>query len=154
MKRLTRGVASNHHGDLFCKNCMLSYHTENALKKHERLCLNHNHCEIVMPTRDKNILEFNSNEKSLHMPHVIYADLEAILKKNQSCQPNPENSYEEKKNVHIPCSYALRMVRTYDEDLISSYRGKDCTQRFAKALKIMAKIIIDTPPKTNNNINR
>ena len=107
-----------------------------------------------MPTPDKNILEFNSNEKSLHMPHVIYADLEAILKKNQSCQPNPENSYEEKKNVHIPCSYALRMVRKYDEDLISSYRGKDCTQRFAKALKIMAKIIIDTPPKTNNNINR
>ena len=39
------------------------------------------------------------------------------------------------------------MVRTYDEGLISSYRGKDCMQRFAKALKIMAKIIIDTPQK-------
>ena len=36
MKRLTRGVASNHHGDLFCRNCMLSYHTENALKKHKK----------------------------------------------------------------------------------------------------------------------
>ena len=60
------------------------------------------------------------------MPHVIYADLEVILKKIQSCQPNPENSYTEKKRTHIACSYVLRMVRTYNDDLISSYRDKDC----------------------------
>ena len=35
MKRLIRGVTSNHHGDFFCRNCMHSYRTENALKKHE-----------------------------------------------------------------------------------------------------------------------
>ena len=39
------------------------------------------------------------------------------------------------------------MERTYDDDLISSYRSKDCMQRFAKALKIMAKMIINTPQK-------
>ena len=81
MKRLIRGVTSNHHGDFFCRNCMHSYRTENALKKHERLCTNHDYCEIIMPEPSKNILEFKSNEKSLHMPHTIYADLEVILKK-------------------------------------------------------------------------
>ena len=81
------------------------------------------------------------------MPHVIYADLEVILKKIQSCQPNPENSYNKKKNVHMACSYALHMKRTYDEDLITSYRGTDCMRKFASALKIMAKMIIDTPQK-------
>ena len=80
MKRLIRGVTSNHHGDFFCRNCMHSYRTENALKKHERLCTNHDYFEIVMPKPSKNILKFNSNDKSLHMPHVIYADAEVILK--------------------------------------------------------------------------
>ena len=80
MKRLIRGVTSNHHGDFFCRNCMHSYRTENALKKHERLCTNHDYFETVMPKPSKNILKFNSNDKSLHMPHVIYADAEVILK--------------------------------------------------------------------------
>ena len=69
----------------------------------ERLCTNHDYFEIVMPKPNKNISKFNSNDKSLLMPHVIYADLEVILKKIQSYQPNPENSYTEKKK----CSYSL-----------------------------------------------
>ena len=79
IKRLIRGVTSNHHGDFFCRYCMHSNRTENTLKKHEWLCLNQDHRELVMPTINKNILKFNSNEKSLHMPHVIYADAEVIL---------------------------------------------------------------------------
>ena len=67
--------------NFFCRNCMNLYRTENALKKHERLCTNHDYCETIMPTPNKNILEFKSNEKSLHIPHIIYADLEVILKK-------------------------------------------------------------------------
>ena len=147
MKRLIRGVTSNHHGDFFCRNCMHSYRTENALKKHERLCTNHDYCKIIMPKPNKNILKFKSNEKSLHMPHAIYADLEVILKKIQSYQSNPENSYSENKNVHAACSYALHMIRTYDDDLITSYRGTDCIEKFTRALKTMAKMITDTPQK-------
>ena len=47
-----------------------------------------------------------------------------------------QKTHKEKKNVHAACSYALRMKRTYDEDLISSYRVKDFMQRFSKALKL------------------
>ena len=45
-----------------------------------------------MPKPSKSILEFNSNDKSLHIPHTIYADLEVIIEKIPSCQPNLENS--------------------------------------------------------------
>ena len=100
-----------------------------------------------MPKPNKNILKFKSNEKSLYMPHAIYADLEVILKKIQSYQSNPENSYSENKNVHTACSYALHMIRTYDDDLITSYRGTDCIEKFTRALKTMAKMITDTPQK-------
>ena len=46
------------------------------------------------------------------MPHIIYADLEVLFRKIESCQPNPENSYTEKKNVHIPSGYALHLLST------------------------------------------
>ena len=70
----------------------------------------------------------------------------------QSCQPNLENSYTEDKNAHIACSYGLQMKRTYDDDLITSYRGTDCMKKFARALKIMAKIIIDKPQKSMTSL--
>ena len=92
MKRLIRGVTSNNHGDIFCRNCMHSYCTENSLKKHERICINDDYCELIMPELNKNILKFKYDKKSLHMPNVIYPVLEVILKKIQSCQPNLENS--------------------------------------------------------------
>ena len=38
---LLRGITSNHNGDIYCLNCFYSYRTDNALKKHERLCNNH-----------------------------------------------------------------------------------------------------------------
>ena len=52
---LFRGITSNNNGDFYCLNCIPSYLTDNALKEHERLCNNHDHCEIIMPEKNKNI---------------------------------------------------------------------------------------------------
>ena len=67
------------------------------LKKHEKLCDNHEYCHIEMPNNDNNILKYNHGEKSLKAPWVIYADLECLPIKQQSCQNNPNDSYTEKK---------------------------------------------------------
>ena len=100
-----------------------------------------------MPNLFKNILKYGSNEKALHIPHIIYADLEVLFRKFQSCQPNPENSYTEKKNVHVPSGYALHLLRTCNQKLTTHYRGIDCMQKFVRAIKIMAMMIIDTKQK-------
>ena len=42
-----------------------------------------------MLEEDKNILKYRPGEKSLKVPYIIYADLECLLKKEQSCQNNP-----------------------------------------------------------------
>ena len=147
ISRLCRGVTSNHNGDFYYRNCLHPYRTDNALKKHERLCNNHDHCGLKMPAQGKNILKHRSQGKSLHIPHISYADLEALFRKIQSCQPNPENCYTEKKNVHIPSGYSLHLLRTYNQILTTHFRGVDCIQKFARALKIMAMMIIDTPKK-------
>ena len=50
-----------------------------------------------MPKWVEKILKYNPGEKSLKAPFAIYLDLECLLKKEQSCQNNPEKSYTEKK---------------------------------------------------------
>ena len=52
---------------------------------------------MQMPNWLEKILKYNSGEKSLKAPFAIYLDLECLLKKQQSCQNNPEKSYTEKK---------------------------------------------------------
>ena len=79
--RLFRGITSNHDGDFYCLNCFHSYRTKNRLKKHEKICKDHDFCHVKMPDEDNKILKYNSVEKSLKVPFIIYADLECCLKK-------------------------------------------------------------------------
>ena len=43
-----------------------------------------------MPKQAEKILKYIHEEKLLKDPFVIYLDLECLLKKEQSCQNNPE----------------------------------------------------------------
>ena len=108
-----RGITSNHNGDFYCLNCFHSYSTKNKLKKHERVCNDHDYCYVEMPDEDNKILKYNYGEKSLKAPFIIYADLECLLEKMHSCQNNFEKSYTEKKKLSI-CflvTHCLQVVR-------------------------------------------
>ena len=58
MFRLFRGITLNHHGDFYCLVGLHSFQTDNALKKHERLCGNNDYCHAEMPTEDNNKLKY------------------------------------------------------------------------------------------------
>ena len=92
-------------------------------------------------------LKHQFGTKSLKMSHVIYADTESLLKKHDSCSNNPEKSYTEKKATHEACGYSMNIVRLYDKNIHSFYRGKDCIQRFCKELRDKATEIINIPKK-------
>ena len=51
-----------------------------------------------MPKWVEKILKSNPGEKLLKVPFEIYLGLECLLRKEQSCQNNPEKSYTEKKS--------------------------------------------------------
>ena len=38
---LSRRIATNHKDDFYCLNCLHSYTTKNKLKKHYKVCKNH-----------------------------------------------------------------------------------------------------------------
>ena len=72
---LLRGRPSNHNGEFYCLNCLHLYRTRSKLKKHEKICKNHDFCNLKMPDVNNNILESKPGKKSLKHPFIIYADL-------------------------------------------------------------------------------
>ena len=107
LSALHEGKSSNHHINFYCLSCFNSYTTENKFTKHEEIRNNHNSYHIEMPKQAEKILNYIHGEKSLKVPFTIYLDLECLLKKEQSCQNNPEKSYTEKKAIHEPSSWAM-----------------------------------------------
>ena len=50
-----------------------------------------------MPKEDVKKLKYNPGEKSLKAQFIVYADLECLLEKIDTCQNNPKKHSTEKK---------------------------------------------------------
>ena len=105
---LLRGITSNHHGDFYCLNCFHPYTTNNKLRKHERLCNNHDYCRVDMP---------KEHEKIKNIKNSVYnlCGFRMPIKKVRSCKNNPENSYTEKKVKYKPSGYAWCSICSFDD---------------------------------------
>ena len=112
---LLRGITTNHNGDFYCLNCFHSYSTEEKLRKHKRICENHNFCFLKMPDEDKKILKYVPGKKPLKVPFIVCADLECLHHKINTCQNNPEKSYTENKAIHRPSGYSLVTCCSFDK---------------------------------------
>ena len=150
LSTLLRGISSNHNSDYYCLNCFHSYRTENKLNVHKKICENDEYCNIEMPSPNNNIIKYNQVEKSLELPFIIYADLECLLKKIDTCYNNPDLSSTTKMNQHIPSGYSIYTNCSFDKsnNKLSYYRGEHCMKRFCKDLKDHTTKIIDFKKKT------
>ena len=63
-------ITGNNNGAFHCLNCFQSYTTENKLKKHKKVCENHDYCYVEMPEEDNKILKYNQGEKSMSVPFI------------------------------------------------------------------------------------
>ena len=90
-----------------------------------------------MPKQAEKILKQIHGEKSLKVPFAIYLDLECLLKKEQSCQNNPEKSFTEKKAIYEPSGWVIFTSCSFDEkeNKLNYYRAKDCIEKLGKKLK-------------------
>ena len=60
---------------------LIFIHNRKKLKKHEKICKDHDFCHVKMPNKNNKFLKYNPGEKSLKVPFIIYADLECLLEK-------------------------------------------------------------------------
>ena len=97
---LLRGITSNHNGDFYCLNCFHPYTTEKKLRKHERICKDHDFCDLKMSDEDNKILKYILGAKSLKVPFINYADLECLLRKINHVRITLKNHIQKGK-LHI-----------------------------------------------------
>ena len=84
---LLREITSKHNGD-----CFHSFRTKNELESHKKVCENKDLCNVITPSEDTRMLEFNQYQKSNKTPFIIYADLESLIVKIDGCKNNPKKS--------------------------------------------------------------
>ena len=89
LSALLKGVTSNHKGDSYYLNCFHSYRTKEALEKHIKVCEDKDYCYIEMPKKGTS-LKYHPGVKSVRAPFAIYADLESLLKKMDTCTNDPD----------------------------------------------------------------
>ena len=85
----------------------------------------------------------------MKVPFVIYADLEFLLEKMNTCMNNPNESYTIKIIKHTSSGYSIFTSCSFDEskNKLNYYRGKDCMKKFCKDLRIHATKIINYEKK-------
>src|SRR3989454_286052 len=131
---------TKHHGKkYFCKNCIQCFSSVEVLEKHNPNCIVLNGTQKIELPKEGSNLEFKSLNKTITVPFVIYADLEALLKPLKKCEniKNDNESYTIKTHEHKTCSYGHKVV-CYEDDKYSKpyrmFRGKDAIYNFFEAL--------------------
>ena len=156
LSALLRGITSKHEGDCYCLNCFRSYSTKNKLKKHKSVCENHDYCFVETPEKDNKILKYNHAEKSMKVLFIIYANLEFLLEKINTCHNNPEKLSTIKINKHTPSGYSLFTHGSFDTTKSKSdyYRVRNCMKNVCLDLREHATRIINYEKKRNNTPNK
>ena len=81
----------------FCMNCLQCFSSKEVLDAHRKDCIVINGKQAIkMPNEDENRVEFINHRKQILIPFVIYADFEAITKKNKKSDVNES---EDNSNV-------------------------------------------------------
>ena len=75
LSSLLTEIAQKNNGAFYCLNCLNIFRTKNKLERHKKLCENKDFCNILIPSEDTKILEFNQYQKIDKVGFIIYADL-------------------------------------------------------------------------------
>ena len=111
-------------------------------------------CNIIIPSEDTKILEFNQNQKSDKTPFIFYANLECLIGKIYRCKNNLESVSTTKLIEHVPSGFSMSTILSLKriENNHNVYRVKDCMKRFCESLREYAMEIINS--KKNEVFNK
>ena len=106
------------------------------------------YCYVEMPERNASI-KYHHGVKSMGAPFVIYADLESLAKKVDTCINDSDKSSTTKINKHEMRGYSLITQFSFDEkrNVVYYYRGKDCLKNFCQDIKKQARLLVDYEKK-------
>ena len=119
---------------MYCLNCLYSFRTRNKLESLKEGCESKDFCNIIMPSEDTKILEFDQYQKSDKAAFIIYADLQRLIEKMDKYKNNPQNSFTAKVNEHFPSGFSMSTTMSFKsiESKHDVYRSKESMKKFCE----------------------
>ena len=114
LSALLKEITSKYDGDFYCLNCFHSYALEKSLENHKKVCEDKDYCHIEMPKKGES-LKYNPVDKSMRGPFAVFADIESLLRKMDTCENDPSKSSTTQKNKHEMCGYSLFTHCSFDK---------------------------------------
>ena len=109
--RFMSDISAHHSRKYFCKRCLGHFYSELDLVSHRENCTATEGHKQVLELPDKDILlKFKNFRYVQHVPFVIYADFECLLKPTNKKRTTPFE-YQE----HLPYSVGLKLITTVPE---------------------------------------
>ncbi len=128
----------NYIPGFYCFNCLLRFKRKTAFKKHIELC-NENQTQKVVLPEEGSYMEFNSYNKTLGLPIVLFADFECGMKPTEWCticddgRECPHNTNF--LNQHEAFAYSLVAVDINNDIILHhTYAGDDCVKNLLEYL--------------------
>jgi len=93
--------------------------------------------QAVKLPNEESVLQFTSLAKTLPVPFVIYADLEALNMKLDNCENDNNKSWTLKTHRHEPCSFAYKVICLEDNRYSKAwklYRGENAIYKFFESI--------------------
>ena len=94
----------------FCFYCLHAFITEEM-----KDCLQINAKQMIKMPKKDDYVKFKSFDRTIKPPFMIYADFESILVPEDNGKQNPNESYTNKYQKHVACSYGYKLVCVNDK---------------------------------------
>ena len=90
--------------------------------------------------KENSFVKFHNGQSQFKVPFIMFADFESILNPIESSESNPEESYTEVINQHIPSGFCVNSEFAYGkvENPLKLYRGKDFVKVFCNYISYEA----------------
>ena len=122
-----------HHRKIyFYHYCLQAFSTEEILKCCIKGCFKINGKKRSLCLKKGEYVKFKNYERKIKSPFIIYADFENILVPEGNGKQNPKESYTNKYQKHIACSYGNKLVCVDGQfsNPFKTYSGKDEVYNF------------------------
>ena len=138
LSRLLKSSNTKHKSKQhFCMNCLQGFKQESSGDQHQVYCEDNESVRVEMPKQGSTV-ELNDGQNQFKVPFIMYADFESILEPMDPVEPgSPNQHYTNEVNQHTPSGWCVYSKFAYGDvdNLIRTYRGKDCIETFCNYIK-------------------
>ena len=108
-----------------------AFSTEEILKRDIKDCFKTNGKQRIMWPKKGEYVKFKNHERKIKSRFIIY-EFESILVSENNGKQNPEETYTNKYQKHIACSYGYKLVCVHDKfsKPFKAYIGEDGVYNF------------------------